>query len=78
MARVYEYECGLDAAGYILKGLEDWSRQRREGHFYETVKFGRAPELSFSESMASVIAGRRRIGRRARLTPDKAESVGLL
>lgn len=73
MARVYVYECGLDAAGYILKGLEDRSRQRSEGHFYETVKFGRAPELSFSESMASVIAGRRLIGKRARLTPDKAE-----
>ena len=73
MARVYVYECGLDAAGYILKGMEDRSQQRRDGHFYETAKFGRAPELTFSESMASVIAGRRGIGKRARSTPDKAE-----
>jgi hypothetical protein len=73
MARVYVYECGLDAADYILKGMEEACQKRRAGHFYETAKFGKAPELSFSESMASVIAGRRLIGKRARLTPDKAE-----
>ena len=73
MARVYVYECGLDAAGYILKGLGEPSWQGSDGHFYETVKFGRALELTFSESMASVIAGGAFIGNRARLTPDKAE-----
>ena len=72
MARVSVYSPLLDGVGYVLKGCEA-EYQRAGGDFYETRKFGGRCDVMLSESVFSVIEGRRSIGKRRRQGQRKAE-----
>ena len=63
MARVTQYSPLLDGVGYVLKGCEAEYR-RAGGNYYETKKFGGHCDVMLSESIFSVIEGRRAIGER--------------
>ena len=65
MARVTLYSPLLDGVGYVLKGGDEEYR-RAGGDFYETRKFGGNCDVMLSESIFSVIEGRRSIGVRRR------------
>ena len=72
MARVTLYSPLLDGVGYVLKGCEA-ECQRAGGDYYEARKFGGNCDVMLSESVFSVIEGRRSIGKRRRQGQRKAE-----
>ncbi len=72
MARVSLYSPLLDGVGYVLKGTEQ-EYARVGGDYYEAKKFGANCDVMLSESVFSVIEGRRSIGKRRRQGQRKAE-----
>jgi hypothetical protein len=59
------YDDRLDAASYILKGLEQARAAEREGaNLYEFQKFGGSCNVTLSESFVRVVHGRRQIAKR--------------
>jgi len=75
MARVYVYDKSRTALSYMLKPSLDGtdSSMSEGGRHYESGKFGRADQVTFSEGTLRLLHRRRGIGRRVRTGPRLRE-----